>query len=74
VTILEIRDLHHSYNGSAPVLRGVSFKVEQGEFVGIIGLSGAGKSTLLRCVNRLTEATAGEIRVPRELFQQPADA
>jgi phosphonate transport system ATP-binding protein len=73
VTILEIRDLHHSYNGSAPVLRGVSFKVEQGEFVGIIGLSGAGKSTLLRCVNRLTEAAAGEIRVPRELFQQPAD-
>ena len=73
MTILEIRDLHHSYNGSAPVLRGVSFKVEQGEFVGIIGLSGAGKSTLLRCVNRLIEAAAGEIRVPRELFQQPAD-
>jgi phosphonate transport system ATP-binding protein len=73
VTILEIRDLHHSYNGGAPVLRGVSFKVEQGEFVGVIGLSGAGKSTLLRCVNRLTEPAAGEINVLRALLNKPSD-
>jgi phosphonate transport system ATP-binding protein len=72
VTILEIRDLHHSYNGGAPVLRGVSFKVQQGEFVGVIGLSGAGKSTLLRCLNRLTEATTGEIKVPRALLNDPS--
>jgi phosphonate transport system ATP-binding protein len=68
VTILEIRDLHHSYNGGAPVLRSVTFQIQQGEFVGIIGLSGAGKSTLLRCVNRLVEPACGEIKVPRELF------
>jgi phosphonate transport system ATP-binding protein len=67
VTILEIKELHQSYGAAAPVLRGISFRVERGEFVGVIGLSGAGKSTLLRCVNRLIDATSGEIWVPRAL-------
>ena len=44
MTILEIIDLQQSYSAVAPVLRGVSLKIEQGEFVGIIGLSGSGKS------------------------------
>jgi phosphonate transport system ATP-binding protein len=69
VTILEICELSHSYNGGAPVLRGVSFKVEQGEFVGVIGQSGSGKSTLLRCINRLIQAESGEILVPRGLLE-----
>jgi phosphonate transport system ATP-binding protein len=73
VTILDIRGLGHSYNGGAPVLRGVSFKVEQGEFVGIIGLSGAGKSTLLRCINRLVQAGSGEVLVPRGLLAGAPD-
>ncbi|MEJ2759819.1 MAG: phosphonate ABC transporter ATP-binding protein, partial [Anaerolineales bacterium] len=38
-----------------------SFKVEQGEFLAVIGLSGSGKSTLLRCINRLIEPTEGQI-------------
>jgi phosphonate transport system ATP-binding protein len=67
VTILEINDLQQSYSAGAPVLSGVSFKVEQGEFVGIIGLSGSGKSTLLRCINRLVDAASGEILVPGQL-------
>jgi phosphonate transport system ATP-binding protein len=67
VTILEIIDLQQSYSAIAPVLCGVSLKVEQGEFVGIIGLSGSGKSTLLRCINRLVDATSGEILVPAQL-------
>jgi len=67
VTILEIRDLHQSYNGGAPVLRGITFQVEQGEFVGIVGLSGSGKSTLLRCINRLIDAAAGEVLAPQTL-------
>jgi phosphonate transport system ATP-binding protein len=50
-------------------LRGVSFSVDKGEFVGVIGLSGAGKSTLLRCINRLINATAGEILVPSALLR-----
>ena len=73
MTILEIRDLQQSYGAIAPVLRGISFKVEQGEFVGIIGLSGSGKSTLLRCINRLVDATAGEIIVPASLIDSAAN-
>ena len=68
MTILEIKDLYKSYNAATPVLRGVSVKIEQGEFIGIIGLSGSGKSTLLRCINRLIEASSGEIRIPRSLM------
>ena len=72
-TILDIRDLHKYYGVAAHVLRGVSLTVEQGEFVGIIGLSGSGKSTLLRCINRLIEPTSGEIRVPRRLLNAGDD-
>ena len=67
MTILEVRGLEKSYGG-APVLRGVDLAIEQGEFVGVIGLSGSGKSTLLRCINRLIDASAGEILVPRVLL------
>ncbi len=72
MTLLEIRALQHSYNGGAPVLRGIDFKVARGEFVGVIGLSGSGKSTLLRCINRLVEPTAGEIFVPKQLLDDGA--
>ena len=67
MTILEVRGLEKSYGG-APVLKGVNLAIEQGEFVGVIGLSGSGKSTLLRCINRLIEASAGEILAPRALL------
>ncbi|MGN6731030.1 MAG: ATP-binding cassette domain-containing protein, partial [Candidatus Binatia bacterium] len=67
MSILEIKDLCHAYNGSAPVLRGVSFTVEPGEFLGVIGLSGSGKSTLLRSINRLIDPASGEIWVPQKL-------
>ena len=72
MTILEIKDLQQSYGGP-PVLRGISFGVEQGEFIGIIGLSGSGKSTLPRCINRLVEASAGTILVPRSLLTGQID-
>jgi len=42
-------------------LKSVSFDVQKGEFLVVIGLSGSGKSTLLRCVNRLHESTDGQI-------------
>ena len=73
MTILEIKDLQQSYRAVAPVLRGVSLRVEQGEFVGIIGLSGSGKSTLLRCINRLVDATAGEVFVPVSLLDSASN-
>jgi len=73
VTILEIKELDKAYQASVAVLRAVSFKVERGEFVGIIGLSGSGKSTLLRCINRLIDATYGEILMPREIMTGEAN-
>ena len=44
-------------------IKDVSFKVEQGDVVGIIGRNGAGKSTLLKILSRITEPTVGRIRI-----------
>jgi phosphonate transport system ATP-binding protein len=59
--MLEIRNLTKIYPGEVLALDNVSFKIEEGEFLAVIGLSGSGKSTLLRCINRLVEPTEGEI-------------
>jgi phosphonate ABC transporter, ATP-binding protein len=61
MNLLEIRNLTKYYNKSTPALNDISFNVQEGEFVAVIGPSGAGKSTLLRCVNRMIEATGGEV-------------
>ncbi len=60
--VLEVRDLKVSYTAGKEILKGISFDVGPEEFVAIIGPSGAGKSTLIRCVNRLVEPTAGQVR------------
>jgi branched-chain amino acid transport system ATP-binding protein len=58
--MLRIDNITVSY-GRAPALQGVSLKVEEKEFVGIIGGNRAGKSTLLRAISRLIPLTKGEI-------------
>ena len=59
--MLEIKNLTKIYDDGTVALDNVSFSVEPGEFLIIIGLSGSGKSTLLRCINRLIDPTEGEI-------------
>ena len=63
--MIEVRELRKSY-GSAEVLKGVSFSVDKGEVVVVLGPSGSGKSTMLRCINHLENYQGGEIRIDGE--------
>ena len=59
--LLKVNNLSKEYKGGTKALTDVNFSVEEGEFISIIGPSGAGKSTLLRCINRMIDATEGNI-------------
>ncbi|PJZ00662.1 MULTISPECIES: phosphonate ABC transporter ATP-binding protein [Bacillus] len=59
--LLEVNQVSKRFGGDQVALSDVSFSVNQGEFVSIIGPSGAGKSTLLRCINRMIDASSGDI-------------
>ena len=63
--ILEVKNLHHIYSIGTPfehiALKDVSFCVDRGEFIGIIGHTGSGKSTLMQHLNGLLKPTSGEV-------------
>ena len=60
--MIEIHEVHKKF-GPIEVLKGVSFKVSEGEVVCLIGPSGSGKSTILRCINGLETYEGGDITV-----------
>lgn len=62
MSMLDVKNLSKSF-GDLEVLKDITFNVEKGEVVAIIGPSGSGKSTLLRCINQLERADGGVINV-----------
>jgi ABC-type multidrug transport system fused ATPase/permease subunit len=56
-------DVHFSYNERSEALRGISFTIHEGEFIGIVGPSGGGKSTLAKLLLRLLQPSSGTIEV-----------
>ena len=62
MALLDVKNLHKSF-GSVEVLKDISFSLEKGDVLSIIGSSGSGKTTLLRCLNFLESADGGTISV-----------
>ena len=67
--VLEVRNIEKYYGNKGNLTKAIdniSFKIEKGEFVGIMGASGSGKSTLLNCISTIDRVTAGSIKVNGE--------
>ena len=73
MAILEVRNLQKSF-GATPVLDDISFSMEKGDVLSVIGPSGGGKTTLLRCLNFLERPDRGVIRVNGETLLDAATA
>ena len=59
--MLNIENLSYRYHGGPKVLDNISFQVEDGEFLAILGNNGVGKSTMLKCFNKILEPQTGKI-------------
>jgi phospholipid/cholesterol/gamma-HCH transport system ATP-binding protein len=71
--MISIRDLRVSYDGGREILHGISFDVQRGETLVILGGSGSGKSTLLRTLVGLQKPTSGEVWMRGENFGAISD-
>jgi putative ABC transport system ATP-binding protein len=78
VAILEVKDLIKTYgkgNTTVTALGGVSFSVDKGEFVAIVGASGSGKSTLMHLIGGVDRPTSGSVIIDgKEIFKQNESA
>lgn len=64
--IIAIDDLEHTYPNGARALRGITLRIEPGEFIGLIGQNGSGKTTLAKHLNGLLRPTCGTLRFKGE--------
>ena len=72
MSILDVQNIRKTF-GRIEVLKGITFSLEEGETLSIIGSSGSGKTTLLRCLNFLERPDAGRITVKDEVLLDCAD-
>lgn len=61
--MIEFQNVHASYDIELPILKGVSFTINDGDFVVFVGTNGAGKSTTMRLVNGLLKPTSGQVLI-----------
>ena len=78
MSILEVKNLSHSYGGNTPFINDavhdVSFNINKGEIIGIIGHTGSGKSTLVQHLNGLLKPTVGEIFIKdKNIWDNPKE-
>lgn len=71
LVIDQVSKVYQTPSGPYPVLDGVDLKIDEGEFVCVIGHSGCGKSTLLNMVSGFAEPTSGEVRLQQERIVRP---
>ncbi len=74
--ILRVLDIHKSYPmgaGVLPVLKGISFSVEEGEILAVVGPSGVGKSTLLHVIGMLDRPTRGAVEIDGHTITETDD-
>lgn len=64
--MISVDHLCYHYKGGRPILRDVSFELDSGHFLAVLGNNGVGKSTLLKCINRILTADSGSCRVDGE--------
>src|SRR5437667_10759408 len=74
IEAVELRKTYRVGKIDVPALRGISFGVQKGEFVSVVGPSGSGKSTLFYLLGGLTRADSGRIVVDGDDFAQLSDA
>ena len=64
--MMQVKNLSYSYKGGPAVLKDVSFEVEPGNFLAILGNNGVGKSTLLKCCNHILRPDSGSVMLDGE--------
>lgn len=61
--MIEFKNVSESYDGELPILRDVSFRIPDGDFVAFVGTNGAGKSTTMRLINGLLKPSSGQVLI-----------